>query len=181
MRTQAVTEQAMERVTLDNTVQTKAVAHPTDSHLLMRSIELLNRVAKKNEVVLRQSFVRVGRRARRDVSRLVHGRGHKQAMRWVRKMRTWLGRLDRDIGRKIAGNQALEAAFAVARERVAWVLTQKAGDTDKLYALHAPEGECIAKGITSPAPPAMRSTPSSWQLGTTCASSSPGLPPFGVP
>jgi IS5 family transposase len=69
-----------------------------------------------------------------------------QARRWVRKLRTWLGRLDRDIGRKIAGDPALEAAFAVARERVAKILTQKAGDTDKLYALHAPEVECIAKG-----------------------------------
>lgn len=67
-------------------------------------------------------------------------------MRWVRKLRTWLGRLDRDIGRKIAGNARLEAAFAVARERVAKVLAQKAGDSDKLYALHAPEVECIAKG-----------------------------------
>ena len=91
-------------------------------------------------------FLRVGRQARRDVSRLIHGRGHKQAMRWVRKLRTWLGRLDRDIGRKIAGNEDLEAAFAVARERVARILTQKAGDADKLYALHAPEVECIAKG-----------------------------------
>lgn len=146
MRTNAVTEQAMERVTLDTTVQTKAVAHPTDSHLLMRGIELLNRLAKKHGLALRQSFVRVGRRAKRDVSRLIHGRGHRQAMRWVRKMRTWLGRLDRDIGRKIAGKEALKAAFAVARERVARILTQKAGDTDKLYALHAPEVECIAKG-----------------------------------
>src|SRR3546814_10024780 len=34
----------------------------------------------------------------------------------------------------------------VARERVARVLAQKAGDSDKLYALHAPEVECIAKG-----------------------------------
>ena len=67
-------------------------------------------------------------------------------MRWVRKMRTWLGRLDRDIGRKIAGNETLETAFAVPRERIARVLTQKAGDADKLYALHAPEVECIAKG-----------------------------------
>ena len=64
----------------------------------------------------------------------------------MRKLRTWLGRLDRDIGRKIAGNEELEAAFAIARERVAKILAQKAGDTDKLYALHAPEVECIAKG-----------------------------------
>jgi IS5 family transposase len=112
----------------------------------MRGIEWLNRLAKQHGIKLRQSFLRVGRQARRDVSRLIHGRGHKQAMRWVRKLRTWLGRLDRDIGRKIAGNEELEAAFAVARERVAKVLTRKAGSTDKLYALHAPEVECIAKG-----------------------------------
>ena len=146
MRTDAVTPQACERVTLDTTVQTKAVAHPTDSHLLVRGIEWLNRLAKKHGIKLRQSFLRVGRRARRDVSRLIHGRGHKQAMRWVRKLRTWLGRLDRDIGRKIAGNEALEAAFAVARQRVARILVQKPGDAAKLYALHAPEVECIAKG-----------------------------------
>ena len=47
LRTQAVTPQACERVTVDTTVQTKAVAHPTDSHLLMRGIERLNALAKK--------------------------------------------------------------------------------------------------------------------------------------
>lgn len=146
METQAMPPQACERVTVDTTVQTKAVAHPTDSHLLMRGIEWLNRLARKHGLKLRQSFLRVGRQARRDVSRLIHGRGHKQAMRWVRRLRTWLGRLDRDIGRKIAGNEELEAAFAVARERVAKILTQKPDSTDKLYALHAPEVECIAKG-----------------------------------
>jgi len=146
VRAQAVSERAMERVTLDTTVQTKAVAHPTDSHLLMRGIERLNALAKKHDIKLRQSFLRVGRQAKRDVSRLIHGRGHKQAMRWVRKLRTWLGRLDRDIGRKIAGDDMLEAAFAQTRERVARILAQRPGDTDKLYAFHAPEVECIAKG-----------------------------------
>jgi IS5 family transposase len=146
LRTQAVTPQACERVTLDTTVQTKAVAHPTDSHLLMRAIERLNALAKKHGLVLRQSFLRVGRQAKRDVSRLIHGRGHKQAMRWVRKLRTWLGRLDRDIARKIVGNDVLEAAFAETRERVARILAQRSGDADKLYAFHAPEVECIAKG-----------------------------------
>jgi IS5 family transposase len=146
LRTDAVTPQACKRVTLDTTVQTKAIAHPSDSHLLLRGIEWLNRLARQHSIRLRQSFLRVGRQARRDVSRLIHGRGHRQAMRWVRKLRTWLGRLDRDIGRKIAGHEQLEAAFAVARERVARILAQKADDTDKLYALHAPEVECIAKG-----------------------------------
>jgi IS5 family transposase len=106
----------------------------------------MNRLARKHGLKLRQSFLRAGCRARRDVSRVIHGRGHSQAMRWLRKPRTWLGRLDRDIGRKIAGNEELEAAFALARERAAKILTQKADGTDKLHALHAPEVECIAKG-----------------------------------
>ncbi|EZP81283.1 IS5 family transposase [Novosphingobium resinovorum] len=146
METRAMPPQACEWVTVDTTVQTNAIAHPTDSHLLLRGIEWLNRIARKHGIKLRQSFLRVGRQARRNVSWLINGRGHKQAMRWVRKLRTCLGRLDRDIGCKIAGNEELEAAFAVVRERVAKILTQKAGSTDKLYALHAPEVECIAKG-----------------------------------
>ncbi|WP_404479189.1 hypothetical protein [Novosphingobium sp. BL-52-GroH] len=54
--------------------------------------------------------------------------------------------MDRDIGRKIVGNGEPEAAFAIARERVAKILIQKADSIDKLYALHAPEVACIAKG-----------------------------------
>jgi hypothetical protein len=48
--------------------------------------------------------------------------------------------------RKIAGHDELEAAFVVARERVARLLVQKGDDIGKLYTLHAPEVECIAKG-----------------------------------
>lgn len=61
-------------------------------------------------------------------------------------LRTWLCLLDRDIGRKVAGNAEFGAAFAVARERVAKILTQKTNSTYKLSALHVPEVECIAKG-----------------------------------
>ena len=39
--TGAVNERQLSRVTVDTTVQTKAVAHPTDSHLLLRATEWL--------------------------------------------------------------------------------------------------------------------------------------------
>lgn len=61
-------------------------------------------------------------------------------------MRTWLGRLIRDIQRKIAGNEALEAAFKVALERAETIFGQQPDDKAKLYALSAPEVECIGKG-----------------------------------
>lgn len=146
VKTKAVSQRQLERITVDTTVQTKAVAHPTDSHLILRAIEWLNRAAKRHRVKLRQSFIRLATRARREVGRLLHNRGHKQGLRWVGKMRTWLGRLIRDIKRKIAGNVELEAAFKVVLERAEKILGQQPTDKNKLYALHAPEVECIGKG-----------------------------------
>lgn len=145
-RAKALKRSCLERVTVDTTVQTKAVAHPRDSHLLLRGIEWLNRLARQHGIKLRQSYQRVASHAVREIGRLLHTRGHKQALRWIRKLRTWLGRLERDITRKIAGNEALEKAFAVALARVRKLLTQKRTDKNKLYPLHAPEVECIGKG-----------------------------------
>lgn len=146
----ALDRNACERITVDTTVQTKAVAHPTDAHLLLRAMERLNRLAKKHGLALRQSYLRLAREARREVARLIHGKGHKQALRHLRKMRTWLGRLTRDIGRKIeALDEAgadIRAAFAETLELAEKVRTQQAKDKNKVYALHAPEVECIAKG-----------------------------------
>ena len=140
----------MERVTVDTTVQTKAVAWPTDGHLMLRAIERLGALAARHGVTLRQSFARVARRARREAARLLHGRGHRQGLRHLRRLRTFLGRLIRDIGRKISGNPGLEAAFAETVARATRIHAQKAGDRDKLYAFHAPEVECIGKGKARP-------------------------------
>lgn len=145
-RAGAVNPARFERVTIDSTAQTKAIAHPTDSALLLRAVEWLNRFARQNGLGLRQSFVRLAARARREVSRLIHTRGHKQALREIRRMRTFVGRLLRDIGRKIVGKPDLEAAFAPIAEPIVRLLGQKTNDSHKIYALHAPEVECIAKG-----------------------------------
>ncbi len=146
VKTGAVSERQLERVTVDTTVQTKAIAHPTDSHLLLRAAEWLGRLAKRHGMKLRQSFARLMVKARREAVRLMHTGGHKQGLRWLRKMRIWLGRLILDIRRKIAGDPELEAAFEIALERAEQVLTQAPKDKDKLYALHAPEVKCIGKG-----------------------------------
>jgi len=111
VKTEAVSDRQLERITVDTTVQTKAVAHPTDSHLRLRAAEWLVRLAKRQGVKLRQSFARLMVQARREVGRFLHTGGNKQGLRWLRKMRTWLGRLTRDIRRKITGDAALETAF----------------------------------------------------------------------
>ena len=40
-------DRQLERITVDTTVQTKAVAHPTDSHLLLRAAEWLEQIASE--------------------------------------------------------------------------------------------------------------------------------------
>jgi IS5 family transposase len=61
VKTGAVSQRQLGRITVDTTVQTKAIAHPTDSHLIVRAIEWLNRLAKRHGIKLRQSFARVAK------------------------------------------------------------------------------------------------------------------------
>ena len=133
---------------IDAYFQPKAVTHPTDSRLLQRGIEILARLARRHGIRLRQSYLRVARRARREAAKLIHVGRRRQAERHVRQLRTWLGRLFRDIGRKIAGNAAIQAALAGPLSLIARLLRQRREDRgrSKLYSLHAPEVECIGKG-----------------------------------
>lgn len=149
LKAKAMAPKHAERVTVDTTVETKAVAHPTDSHLYHRGIEWLNRLAKRGGIAVRQSFLRLGKRAQREVGRLIHTGGHQQAMRYLRKLKTYLGRLHRDVGRKLE-RQPLDPLLREASKeimaRIARLLAQQPADKRKLYALHAPEVECIGKG-----------------------------------
>ena len=145
----AVEEKQLRRITIDTTVQPKAVTHPTDSKLLHRGVEVLGRLARRHGVVLRQSCVRVAARARREVARLIHRGRRREAERVVRRMRTWLGRLARDIGRKVAvAAEEVRADFAAPLGLVARLPRQRREDRgrEKICALHAPEVECIGKG-----------------------------------
>jgi transposase, IS5 family len=144
----AVEEKHFRRVTIDTTVMPKAVTHPTDSKLLQRGIEILVRLARRQGIRLRQSYLRVAKRAKREAAKLIYSGRPRQAERQVRQLRTWLGRLFRDIARKIAGNAVARAAFAGPLGLIGRLLRQRREDRgrDKLYSLHAPEVECIGKG-----------------------------------
>jgi IS5 family transposase len=64
-------------------------------------------MARKHGITFRQSYRRVARAARREAARLHHGGKFREAEARVRRLRTWLGRLARDIVRKMAGNAKL--------------------------------------------------------------------------
>src|SRR5215831_71310 len=111
-KTKALATPDLERVVVDTTVQPKAIAHPTDARLCHRALEKLVDLARRHDVPLRQSYRRVAKRAALMVGRYTHAHQFKRARRQLKFLRTRLGRIIRDIRRKIAGNKALEERFA---------------------------------------------------------------------
>jgi transposase, IS5 family len=145
-RGKAVKEQSLERISVDTTVQPKAIAHPLDSRLYHRGREILVRLAKRHGVPLRQSYARLGKKALRLASRYAHARQMKRARREIKRLKTYLGRVFRDVRRKLEARPEVAVRFAQILPRVERLLAQQRPDKDKLYALHAPEVACIAKG-----------------------------------
>jgi transposase, IS5 family len=111
-RTEAMKPSDLARVVIDTTVQPKAVMFPTDAKLMNRAREILVRLAKRCGVELRQSYARVGKLALIKHQRYAHAHQFKRANKALRKLRTYLGRVIRDIGRRIEGNDALQDVFA---------------------------------------------------------------------
>ena len=146
-RTGAAKPADFSKVIVDTTVQPKAVAFPTDAKLMHRARERLVKLAKKTGVDLRQSYERVGKHALIAHQRYAHAKQFKRANRTLKTIRTYLGRVIRDIGRKIRDEAELESAFAhplMLARRVREQRQQQRGR--KVYSLHAPEVECIGKG-----------------------------------
>ncbi|HTR15338.1 MAG TPA: IS5 family transposase [Roseiarcus sp.] len=148
-KTEAVKPSDLNRVIVDTTVQPKNVMFPTDARLLNRAREILVRLAKGAGIRLRQSYGRLGKFALIKHQRYAHAKQFKRANRASRTLRTYLGRVIRDIARKLEGNVdllhgiALNRMLALARR----VLDQKQHQRGpKVYSLHAPEVECIGKG-----------------------------------
>jgi transposase, IS5 family len=143
----AIETKDLERVVVDTTVQEKASAHPTDARLTHRPIEKLVALAKREGVELRQSYLRVAKRAAIMVGRYTHAHQFKRARRELKFLRTRLGRVIRDIRRKIEGDPGLEDRFGPLLDLALRVRLQEQRQRGpKVYSLHAPEVECIGKG-----------------------------------
>ncbi len=146
-RTGAAKPADFRQVIVDTTVQPKNVMFPTDARLMHRARERLVRLAKRLGVDLRQTYERVGKLALIKHQRYAHAKQFKRANKALRTLRTQLGRVIRDIRRKIGDDEVLNAAFAMPLSLANRVREQRQRQRgQKVYSLHAPEVECIGKG-----------------------------------
>lgn len=133
---------------VDTTVQPKAIAFPTDSKLYFKMTRALVRGARKAGIVLRQSYVRVSKVCLVMQGRNSHARRTNQSRKYQKKLHTILGRVTRDIGRKVGkcsdGKRRahLEELLKLSDQ----LLKQTRTSSPKLYSVHEPHVECIAKG-----------------------------------
>jgi IS5 family transposase len=136
----------LERVSVDTTVQPKAITHPTDAKLDFKALLALVRQAKKCGLTLRQTHTRLAKRAAVQVGRYAHARQMRRMRRELKRLKTYLGRVYRDGVRQVAGDGELSIRFAPLLGLIERLLMQERTSKNKLYSLHAPEVVCIAKG-----------------------------------
>ena len=164
----AIKPAELERVIVDSTVQEKAISHPVDSRLLEIARCKVVKVAKAAGIALNQTFAAQGKQLRRKAGGYAHAKQFKRLKKVVKRQRTILGVVMREVQRKlgaqaqaIAARGALQGepagatalgALKTVLERAERIRTQQRHDKNKLYALHAPEVECIGKGKVSVLP-----------------------------
>jgi len=148
----AVKPKDLERVIVDTTVQEKAIAHPVDSRLLEIARHKVVSAAKRAGIQLKQTFAKEGKELRRRAGGYAHAKQFRRLKKVVKRQRTILGIVMREVQRKTkAADFAPDHPKAVSDlmmwlERAERIRTQQRNDKNKLYALHAPEVECIGKG-----------------------------------
>lgn len=145
----AIKPAEVEHVIVDTTVQPKAIAHPTDSRLLEVARRALVKAAKGAGLVLKQTFEREGTHLRWRAGRYAHARQFRRMRKVIKRQRTIVGKLLREMGRKLADVSISQEHLGKLHDlmgRCERIRSQQPKDKGKLYALHAPEVECIAKG-----------------------------------
>lgn len=128
-------------------MQEKAVAHPTDSRLLEVARAKIVRLAQRAGLKLKQTHEGEGKVLRRRAAGYAHAKQFRRLKRVLRRQRTLLGCVLREVRRKMPSlEQEAQVALEVWLQRAERIHAQRPHDKNKLYALHAPEVECIGKG-----------------------------------
>ncbi len=120
-----------------------------DSRLLEIARSKIVQAAKRSGITLKQGYAKEGKELRRKAGGYAHAKQFRRMRKTVKRQRTILGIVLREIKRKLA--TALECSVSLQHlntllERAQRIHQQQPKDKNKLYALHAPGVECIGKG-----------------------------------
>ena len=97
-----IAKSELSQIIVDSTVQEKAITHPTDSKLLGTARAKLVETAKAQGIELKQTYAKEGQLLGYKAGRYAHARQYKRMRKVIQRQRTIVGRLQREVGRKMS-------------------------------------------------------------------------------
>jgi len=131
-----------QEATTDTTVQEKNITFPTDAKLHKKIIKKCVGLAKREGITLRQSYTRTVKKLSLDQRFRNHPKNKGKASKADKKIKTIAGRLVRELDRNLSAGHFFRNKLELFEK----VLSQKKEDKQKIYSLHEPHVQCIAKG-----------------------------------
>ncbi|RBE89742.1 IS5/IS1182 family transposase, partial [Xanthomonas oryzae pv. oryzae] len=113
----AIVPAEFERLIVDTIVQEKAIAHPVDWRLMENARHKLVVAAKRAGIALKQTFAKETKTLRRKAGGYAHARQFKRLRKVLKRQRTLLGIVLREVQRKI-GQASQATAPAPALENL---------------------------------------------------------------
>ncbi len=132
------------QVIIDTTVQDKNVTYPTDGKLAIKMIHHLHRIAKEEGIQLRRTYVKEIKGHRISLRFFRHPKKIKKARSAMKRLKTIVGILIRDISRNLTEEQL--SKHQETFDLFTKVTKQQMKDSNKVYSLHESHIYAIAKG-----------------------------------
>ena len=136
----------VKRVNVDTTVQEKNISYPRDIQLYYKLMEHLVKYAKSVGLKLKQTYLKVGKKLLKAYGGYIHANQYKRAKRVLKKMKTCMGRLYREIKRKLGESLKSSKEFEHLSNLYERLSKQSKNSKNKIYSIHEPEVACIGKG-----------------------------------
>ena len=133
-----------ERVIIDTTAHEKNVTYPTDGKLAIKIINRLHKIAKREGIPLRRTYIKEIKGHRITLRFFRHPKKKKKAASAMKRLRTIAKILIRDLDRHFDDKQHKrysEEFYLFMR-----VLLQKRTSRNKIYSLHESHIYAMAKG-----------------------------------
>lgn len=155
LRNKVVKAKDFERVTVDTTAQEKNIRFPTDARLLDRARERVIATGEMLGIKFCRNYVRKGKTMLRKHSGYVKAKQFNRAANVVRAMKQYLKNVSEEAERamkSIVPQSVREMALIEQLKGyldISHKLIAQDKDTpgkDKIYSVHEPQVECIAKG-----------------------------------
>lgn len=132
------------QVIIDTTVQEKNVTYPTDGKLAIKMIHHLLRIAKEEQIQLRRTYMKEIKEHRIKLRFFSHPKKIKKARAAIKRLKTIVGILMRDISRNMSQEQ--RKTHQETFDLFTKVINQHMKDSNKVYSLHESHIYAIAKG-----------------------------------